>query len=364
MTLLEKYAALLVDYCLEIKTNDRLFVKTTFLAEPLVRHIYEAVIARGGHMEVDFVMKGQNQIYFDHAQDHQLNYISPTTLYRYQHFEKYLFIRAPHNLFEDKSIDSKKLEIRSKASAELNNLYFERTASGSMDRSLCQYPTDAAAQAAEMSLEDYKKFVYNACLLYQENPIDAWLEVRKKQQAATDILNNASIVQYKGSNIDISFSCQGRTWINSDGRSNMPSGEIFTAPVDDSVQGEVYFSYPAIYRGHEVEGVRLVFKDGLVTEWSAEKGGEFLDAIMKVPGARRLGEAAIGTNYNIQQITKNILFDEKIGGSIHLALGQAYKQCGGKNTSSVHWDMITDMKEDGEIYIDGQLIYKSGKFVF
>lgn len=363
MEILTKYAELLVDYCLDIQKNDRLYLKTTLLAEPLVQKIYEKVIAKGGHMEVDFILRGQNQTFYQRAQDHQLNYISPTTLYRFQHFEKYLFIRAPYNLYEDKSIESSKLEKRSKANQALNKIYFERTANGSMDRCLCQYPTEAAAQAAEMSLKEYEDFVYQACHLYEDSPIDSWLTVRKNQQKITDLLNTANSIHYRGKNIDLQFSCKNRTWINSDGRANMPSGEIFTAPVDDSATGEVYFSYPAIFKGHEVEGVRLTLEKGYITKWSAQKGQEILDHVMKTDGARRLGEAAIGTNYQIQKITKNILFDEKIGGSIHLAVGQAYKQCGGENMSSIHWDMITDMKEDGEILMDGELIYKNGKFI-
>ncbi|WP_236977570.1 aminopeptidase [Membranihabitans maritimus] len=363
MTLLEKYAALLVDYCLEIKKNDRLFIKTTLLAEPLVKEIYKATLDRGGHLETEFIFEGQNKILFDRAKLHQIEYISPTTWYRFENFEKYLFIRAPYNLFEDKNIDGEKLKIRADATKPLNDLYFERTANGSMERSLCQFPTQASAQAAEMALDDYQEFVYAACKLYDKDPSQSWLQVRLQQQSVTDFLNQSKNIIYRGENIDISFSCSGRTWINSDGRANMPSGEVFTAPVEDSVNGEVYFSYPAIYRGNEVIGVRLTFKDGYITNWSAEKGQEVLNDIFKIEGARRLGEAAIGTNYNIQRITRNILFDEKIGGSIHLAVGQAYKQCGGKNRSSVHWDMITDMKKDGQIIADGKVIYERGKFL-
>jgi aminopeptidase len=151
-------------------------------------------------------------------------------------------------------------------------------------------------------------------------------------------------------------------WINSDGKTNMPSGEIYTAPVDDSMNGWVLFTLPSVYMGERVENVRLEIKDGYIESWTASMGKEFLDKIFEIPGARRFGEAAIGTNYKIQQATNNILFDEKIGGTIHLAIGDAYKQCGGVNESSIHWDMITDMT-DGEIYADDELCYKNGKFI-
>ena len=177
------------------------------------------------------------------------------------------------------------------------------------------------------------------------------------------VLNQAEKVQYVGEHIDIKFSVKGRTWINSDGRTNMPSGEVFTGPVEDSVQGQVHFSYPSIYMGEEVEGVQLTVKDGLVTDWSAHRGKEFLDKIFEMKGTRRFGEVAIGTNYQINKITKNILFDEKMGGTVHMAIGQSYKHTGGLNESVVHWDMITDMKKDGQVIADGEVIYEKGKFL-
>ena len=199
--------------------------------------------------------------------------------------------------------------------------------------------------------------------MFDEDPIAKWLEVRKKQQVYVDYLNKVDFVQYKGPNIDISFSVKGRTWINSDGRANMPSGEVFSAPVEDSVNGKVYFSYPGLYMGKDVSGVSLEVKDGLIVSWDAEQGKDILDKVFAIPGARNWGEVAIGTNYNIQRTTRNILFDEKIGGSIHMAVGQSYKQCGGKNESAVHWDMITDMKNGGEIWADGVKIYENGLFL-
>lgn len=214
-----------------------------------------------------------------------------------------------------------------------------------------------------MSLSEYEAFVFSACKLYSENPMEAWLQVRADQQRIVDHLNQCSTVRYVTEGTDISFSTKGRTWINSDGQNNMPSGEVFTSPVEDSVNGTVRFSYPGLYQGHEVEEVALSVKDGHIEKWEARRGKEFLDRIFQTPGARRFGEAAIGTNYDIQRMTKNILFDEKIGGTMHMAIGQSYLQCGGKNESSVHWDMITDMTHGGEVWADGELIYQNGKFL-
>ncbi|MGB5031265.1 MAG: aminopeptidase, partial [Saprospiraceae bacterium] len=214
-----------------------------------------------------------------------------------------------------------------------------------------------------MSLEEYEMFVYGACHLFAENPADAWLKVRAQQQHIVDYLNRCDLILYKNSTSDISFNVKNRIWINSDGRSNMPSGEVFTGPIENSVNGYIYFNFPTVYMGHEVEGVTLFVENGYVTKWDAEKGKDFLDEIFKIDGSRYFGEVAVGTNYNIQRTTKNILFDEKIGGSVHMAVGQSYKQTGGQNTSPIHWDLITDMKNGGEIFADGQLIYKDGMFI-
>lgn len=359
----EKYANLLLDYCLNIKEGDLLFVSSTLLAEPLLREIYRIGSRKGALVEFDLALEGQSKVFFDEASEDLIRTVSPVKEYRFTHYNKYLNIRAPYNLSENKSIDPTKLKMSSEAMKPVNELYFQRTADGTMDRSLCQYPTQASAQAAGMSLEEYRTFVFEACRLNDEDPEQSWLQVRHDQQRVTDFLNDSTEIHYLGPNIDLRFSCKGRPWINSDGRANMPSGEIFTAPVDDSAQGTVYFSYPAIYRGQEVSGISLTLKDGYITEWAAEKGQNVLDAVFNIEGARRLGEAAIGNNYRIQKSTKNILFDEKIGGSIHLAVGQAYLQNNGRNKSPIHWDMITDMKEDSQIIADGKTIYRDGHFI-
>jgi aminopeptidase len=278
-------------------------------------------------------------------------------------FDCYLNIRAPYNLREGSGASAESALIRNEALAPINKNYFERTADRRLRRNLCQYPTDASAQEAGMSLSEYEQFVFGACKLFNEDPAAAWLAVRASQQHIVDHLNRCETVRYCAEGTDIEFKTQGRIWMNSDGQTNMPSGEVYTSPVEDSVNGVVHFSYPCIYQGTEVEGVTLWVKDGLIERWEARRGKEFLDYIFSLPGTRRFGEAAIGTNYDIQRITKNILFDEKIGGSIHMAIGQSYLQTGGKNESAVHWDMITDMTQGGEIWADGERIYLDGRFL-
>jgi aminopeptidase len=363
MDILQKYAHLLVNYSLDLKKGDRLYVQTTTLAEPLVRELYRETLKAGAIMEVDFAFREKNRIFMTEAEAHQLQYISPLFKAAMEEFEAYLFIRAPFNLHEDKNIDKSKSRIRQLATADLSRRYTERTGTRALKRSLCQYPTDAAAQEAGMSLEEYSQFVYNACKLYEPDPQAAWLEVRKNQQHIVDFLNKCRNIHYKSPHMDLKFSCEGRIWMNSDGQTNMPSGEVYTSPVENSVNGRVHFTMTSLYGGNEVEGVTLWVKDGYIERWDARRNKEFLDMIFQVQGARRFGEAAIGTNYGITKITKNILFDEKIGGTVHLAVGNSYPQTGGKNESPVHWDMITDMREGGEIYADNILIYKNGLFV-
>ncbi len=363
-TILSKYAQLLVNYCLEIKPGEKFYIKTTTLAEPLVRELYrEALKAGADQIEIDMSFSGKSRIYLQEAKESQLKAVSSFYKKAIEEFDAYLVVRAPFNLREDQNNDQKKIKIHKTSHKDLNELYFKRTATRDLKRSLCQYPTQASAQNAGMSLEEYEHFIFGACNLFAENPEAEWLKVRSKQQRIVDHLNGRTKIKYKGQGIDISFETEGRTWINSDGQTNMPSGEVYTSPIENSVNGVINFSYPGLYMGNEVEGVTLWVKDGYIEKWEAKSGKAFLDKIFSMEGTRRFGEAAIGTNYNIKRMTKNILFDEKIGGTIHMAIGQSYMQCGGKNKSSVHWDMISDMTNGGEILADGERIYENGKFL-
>lgn len=363
-TILSKYARLLVHYCVELKEGERLLVTTTTQAEPLVREIWREALRAGGIVEIDLSFREKNRIMYQEAGAKHLQHVPLLTKAAMEEFDAYLHIMAPFNLREDHDVDGHRAAIRREAMKAVNASYFERTATRSLKRNLCQYPTLANAQDAGMSLEEYEQFVFGACRLFEEDPAAAWLQVRHSQQRIVDLLNKREKIHYRGNGIDITFSTRGRTWINSDGQTNMPSGEVYTSPVEDSVNGTIHFSYPVIYAGQEVEGISLWVENGEVVRWEARQGQELLDNVFQLPGARRFGEAAIGTNYNIDRFTKNILFDEKIGGTVHMAIGQSYLQTGGKNQSSIHWDMIADMKEEGEIYADDEKIYERGQFIF
>ncbi len=363
MNILNRYATLLCDYCLELKRGEKLLVSTSTLAVPLVKEIFREATRRGVMMETDLLFSEQGKIFLDNADDDLLEVIPALRQKAIEEFDAYLVIRAPFNLKEDQNVDPEKKKKRQKALRSMTETYFQRTGDGSLKRSLCQYPTQASAQMADMSLEEYERFIYNACMLSSENPENEWLKVRKGQQKLVDHLNNTSDVRYINKKSDISFSVRDRIWINSDGRNNMPSGEVFTGPIENSVNGIVHFNYPSIFMGKEVSGITLWVESGEVTKWDANKGKDILDRVFDIEGSRHFGEVAIGTNYNIQTPTKNILFDEKIGGTIHMAVGQSYKQTGGKNSSAIHWDMIADMKDGGQIYTDGEMIYENGIFL-
>ena len=361
--ILTKYARLLCSYCVDLKPGEKVYIKSTTLAEPLVREIYKEVLKLGAIPDVALDMREQDLMLYQFGEGEQLDYVPVLHRSAMESFDAYIYIKAPFNLKETAAFPVERKQRRASALHPFQQLYFKRTASLSMKRTFCLYPTLAGAQEAGMSLDDYEYFVYDACKLFEEDPQAAWLDLKARQQGWVEILNRASQIHYKGALMDIKFSTKGRNWINSHGTTNMPSGEIYTSPVEDSVEGWITFNYPLIFDGIEINQISLKVEEGLITHWDAEAGKSKLDEIFEVPGARRFGEAAIGTNEGIKRFTKNILFDEKIGGTIHMAIGQSYAQAGGQNTSSIHLDMIADMTNGGEIFADGMKIYEDGKFI-
>lgn len=357
-----KYAKLLTEYCLDVQKGDKVMIKSTYLAEKLLVELAKEISLAGGTPVLDIDIQNFENTVIAHSALDELQWVNPMTKYWNENFQGALFIRAPYEPMTQIEIPQDKRAARDLAMKPIRQTYMNRTGDRSMKRNLCQFPTIHSAKEAGMSLEDYEKFVFDSCNVFDENPTQTWQNFGKNQQKTVDYLNSKSTVRYVGSNCDLTFSSAGRIWINSDGKTNMPSGEIYTAPEDNSMNGWVKFSLPSLYMGETVNNVELEIKDGYIEKWNSSDNIEFLNKIFSIPGTRRFGEAAIGTNYKIQQITRNILFDEKIGGTIHLAIGDAYKQCNGINESSVHWDMITDMS-DGEIYADGELCYKNGKFI-
>ena len=363
---LSAYANLLVNYCVELQPGERLFVSTTTLAAPLIAALRVASLKAGGHLEYHLDVDGQAAAMRDYASPEQAGYVGALYREAMTEFEAYIFIRAPFNLRQEPPAEALR-QARRDAVRPYRDIYFERTAKrgepGGMKRSMCVFPCPALAEEAGMTLGEYTQFVMKATKVLSDDPKAAWLGVRKRQQKVVDHLNSCTSFRYVNDRTDITFTTKGRKWINSDGQTNMPSGEVYTSPEEDSVNGFIHFDYPAINSGKVVRGVTLTVKDGHIESWEAEEGRDVLEDTFKIDGTRRFGEAAIGTNYTIDRFSKNILFDEKIGGTVHMAIGQSYAQCGGKNQSSVHWDMIADMKSGGRIFADERLIYKDGSFI-
>ena len=260
--------------------------------------------------------------------------------------------------------DLNKLSRRGKATKQLSEILMSRSAKGEASWVIGDFPTNALAQEAKMSLDEYTEFLINSCYLNCEDPVAKLKELDIKQTKWAEYLNNVKQIRITGEKTDITFNVEGRRWISCSGKNNYPDGEVFTSPVEDGINGEIYFDFPQNYRGNEAHGVHLWIENGLIVKAEAEKGEEFLLAMLDMDeGSKGIGEIAIGTNDEIQEVTGNILFDEKIGGSIHMAVGASYPETGGKNVSGLHWDLIKNMKNGGKIYADGILIYENGKML-
>jgi aminopeptidase len=359
----EKLADVLVNYSVEVQKGDLVEISGSAIAAPLLSEIYRKALSAGGHPFLRLALPGLGETFYSIAKQHQLKYVNPISEFEVEHIDKSISLWGDENTKALAGVDPKKQAARSKATSRLFMRFMEREAAGELKWVGTQFPCNASAQDAEMSLEDYEDFVLNACMLHLKDPIAAWKRVHNKQEKICKQLNERKQIRVVAEGTDLTMSVAGRKWINCDGKANMPDGEIFTGPIEDSVEGTVSFSFPAFYAGKEAEGVSLTFKKGRVVKATASKNQDFLIAMLDSDeGARRVGEFAIGTNYAIQQFTKNTLFDEKIGGTFHMALGASIPESGGVNQSGVHWDIVNDMRHGGKIYADGKIVYKDGQF--
>ncbi len=356
-----KLAEVLIHYSLELKPGQQMILRTNPLADELNLAVYAEAVKAGAHVFVANAIPGAQEAFYKFASADQLDYVSPLTRMVYETFDAMLVIGAEFNTRELSGIDPQRISRSRKATAPLSKTMMERSAKGELNWVLTEYPTHASAQEADLSLADYTEFVYGAGMLNEADPVAFWKAEGAKQRKLIAWLAGRERAVLKGENVDLTMSIKERVFIECSGRVNFPDGEIFTGPVEDSVNGWIRFKYPAIYSGQEVTDIELWFENGKVVKEKASKNQNLLTALLETdPGARYLGEWGIGTNYGIQKFTKNMLFDEKIGGTIHLAVGASYPESGGKNESGVHWDMLCDMA-DAEIILDGELFYKNGK---
>jgi len=360
----DKFAYVIVNYSLDLQPNETLLIETTHLSQELCLSVYKEALKAGALPYISIELPGMKEIFYKIASDTQLNFVNPVYKFMYENFDVRLYIHAPANTRSLSNIDPIRIQTANKAfMIKAKSYLYNRINNKQMKWGYTSFPTQALAQEADMGLEEYKKFVFESCKLNEPDPKESWKKLSLKQQKLCDWLYGKSEVVLHGPNIDLKMSIKNRIFINDDGRLNFPGGEIYTSPVENSTTGWVRFSYPAIFENREVIDIELWFEDGKVIREKASKGQEFLTEILNSDdGARILGELGIGTNYGIKRFTKNMLFDEKIGGTIHIAVGRGFPECGGMNESAIHWDMLCDMSE-GEIIVDGELLYKNGKFV-
>ena len=363
---IQKMAHVIINYSTEVKPGERVLIRSTSpAAQPLCQALYEEALKAGGLPVVYMHMSQEDPIALGAVSDtDQLGDINPMLKKMYEEAPVVIRIESAENTRNRSQYPLELQQARAKAHSALITIQMKREAAKTLRRCTTQFPTFGYAQNAGMSLRQYEDFLYRACKVELDDPISAWKAVYEAHERLTAWLKGKKHVHVRGDNIDLQMSIEGRLFKNAGGKENFPDGEIFTGPVEDSANGWVRFTYPAYYEGNEVKGVRLEFKDGLVVNETAEANQAFLTATLdRDPGARRLGEFAIGTNWDIQEFTGSILFDEKIGGTVHMAVGQGYAETGSVNESSVHWDMICDMRQGGEIVIDGELFYKDGQFI-
>jgi len=367
---LDKLADVIVRYSTKIKKGDLVAINADPVGMPLIEAVYEAVLKAGGNPFWQPRGDALADLFFEHASDEQLGFLNPIAMHTVETVDVRIGFWADVNTKSLSRVDPLKIAKQRVANGPLMDRFMNRAADGDLRWCGTQYPTLASAQDAEMSLSQYEKFVFEAGLLHLPDPVAAWEAIHVKQQAVCDYLQTKDVVHFKalakdgndGTDLRVDVDKSKSIWINCSGGENFPDGEVFCGP--QSANGHVNYSFPAVYNGREVEGVRLEFKDNRVVNASAAKNEEFLFAMLdQDEGARNMGEIAIGTNYSIKEFSKNTLFDEKIGGTFHAACGMGYPESGSTNESALHWDMVCDLRMGGSISADGEVFHKDGKFL-
>lgn len=359
-----RLADILVGYSTRVQPGDVVTIEGHPPAAPLLREVYRAAIRAGGHPYVNVLLDEVEEALLGAANDDQLAWMPPDQAWNREHGDVWIAVDAPSNTRRLTNVDPTRFARRQKAREAYQSLYLERAAAGELRWVLCGYPTSASAQDAGMPLDEFEELLYGAAFLDGDDPVGAWTHFAQRLERVGSFLESRSELRIVGTDTDLTVGVGGRTWIRASGRSNFPDGEVFTGPVETSVEGAIRFSFPAIIRGRQAEDVRLRFEGGEVVEATARTGEDFLREMVGMDdGARRAGEFAFGLNDAVTEYTGNLLLDEKIGGTVHLALGRSVPGTGGVNQSGLHWDMVCDLREGGEVYADGQLVYRNGAFL-
>jgi aminopeptidase len=360
----ERLADLVVEYALELREGQVLRIDGHDVAAPLAVALYRAALRAGALPYTNLTLDGLAEMLVAEGSDEQISYISPVQWHEIEATDAVVTIWSETNTKSFSRADERKHSALIAAQRQLSNRRWERIANGEMAWCGTLHPSPAHAQDADMSLGEYEAFFFGACHTDHENAAAHWRETARALAARAAELEPVEELRILGPDTDLRVGVAGRTWIAADGRFNLPDGEVFTSPVETDTRGEIRYTFPAIFHGREVEDIRLRFDRGRVVKAEASRGDAYLQRLLDLDaGARVLGEVAFGLNYEIDRFTRNILLDEKIGGTIHLALGAAFTQAGGTNSSALHWDMICDLREEGEVYADGELVWKAGTFL-
>jgi aminopeptidase len=360
-----KLGDLLVNYSLELQPGRIVRIDASTVAAPLVTEIYRHALRAGAYARTRIDVEGLDVILLEEANDEQLVFLSASDRHDVEEIDAFVTIWADRNTRALTQAEPQRVSRRLASRRQLTNRLWERIDAGEATWVGTRFPTEAHAQDAEMSLPEYEDFVYAACHVREgEDPVAHWQGVSTELNARARELETFRELRIVGPDTDLRLDVEGRGWVAADGKLNMPDGEVFTSPVETGTEGEIRFSFPAIFHGRSVEDVRLRFEGGRVVAAEAKTGGDYLKSLLDMDeGSRILGELAFGLNYEVDRFTRDILFDEKIGGTIHLALGASFKKVGGENDSGLHWDMICDLRSGGEVYADGELVWKAGHFL-
>ena len=360
----ERLADLIADYSLALREGQVFRIDALDVAAPLGLALYRAALRAGAHPYANIGLAGLMESLLRHASDEQLAYISPLQWEEIERLDALVTVWSEVNTRALSRVPPDRHAAYIAAQRRLSNRRWERISRGEMSWCGTLFPTNAHAQEAEMSLSEYEDFVFTACHVHEDDAASHWRRVSADLAARAAELARVSELHVVGPDTDLRISVEGRSWLAADGRYNLPDGEVFTSPVETETEGEIRYTFPALYHGREVEDVRLRFEEGRVVYAEASRGDDYLQSLLAMDdGARVLGEVAFGLNYEIDRFTRNILFDEKIGGTMHFALGSGFPQTGGENTSGLHWDMICDLRREGEVYADGELVWKDGRFL-
>ena len=360
----ERLADILVDYSVGIRPDDLVSIRGPYLAEPLILAIYERCLDRGAYPMIRATIPAAEPVFYRFAKERQLDFIWETDRWMMENVDVSFSILSESNTRQLTKADPGKQARVASARKPLMKTFFQRSASGDLRWNVTLFPTEAQAQEAEMSLAEYEDFYYAACLVDAPDPVAEWQKVAERHARLIEWLQGRNEVHIEGEGTDLTLEVGGRVFLPADGKENFPDGEIFTGPHEDKTRGHITFSFPAIYRGVSVEGARLDFEDGRVVDATADKNEDYLIKTLDTDeGARVLGELGIGTNYGITDFTGEILLDEKIGGTVHLAVGASYPESGGKNESAVHWDMVCDLRNGGRITVDGDVLMEDGRLL-